>query len=140
MPYPPQLKILFLITNCYRKWPIKSFLEILKFSWSKPSEWLFSLDSYIISVGSIIISKLHSILAKSNLLAHNNKSQICYCCKISLQNELTQFSSKLEGKNSIPFVYKNMNSKPSDFEVFWFTALIHITWLIVILNLNLILL
>ena len=25
------------------------------------------------------ISKLHSILAVANLLAHNNKSQICYC-------------------------------------------------------------
>ena len=32
--------------------------------------------------------------------------------------ELKQFSSKLEGKNNIPFVYKNRNSKPSDFEVF----------------------
>ena len=32
------------------------------------------------------ISKLHSILAVANLLAHNNKSQICYCGQISLQN------------------------------------------------------
>ena len=32
------------------------------------------------------ISKLHSILAIANLLAHNNKSQICYCGQISLQN------------------------------------------------------
>ena len=31
------------------------------------------------------ISKLHSILAVANLLAHNNKSQICYCGQISLQ-------------------------------------------------------
>ena len=31
------------------------------------------------------ISKLHSILAVANLLAHNNKSQICYCSQISLQ-------------------------------------------------------
>ena len=30
------------------------------------------------------ISKLHSILA--NLLAHNNKSQFCYCGLISLQS------------------------------------------------------
>ena len=32
------------------------------------------------------ISKLHSILAVANLLAHNNKSQICYCSQISLQS------------------------------------------------------
>ena len=30
-------------------------------------------------------SKLHSIVAVANLLAHNNKSQICYCGQISLQ-------------------------------------------------------
>ena len=28
------------------------------------------------------ISKLHSILAVANLLAHNNISQICYCGQI----------------------------------------------------------
>ena len=32
------------------------------------------------------ISKLDSILAVANLLAHNNKSQICYCGQISLQS------------------------------------------------------
>ena len=32
------------------------------------------------------ISKLHSILAVANLLAHNKISQICYCGQISLQN------------------------------------------------------
>ena len=32
------------------------------------------------------ISRLHSILAVVNLLAHNNKSQICYCGQISLQS------------------------------------------------------
>ena len=32
------------------------------------------------------ISKLHSILAIANLLAHNNKNQICYCGQISLQS------------------------------------------------------
>ena len=32
------------------------------------------------------IWKLHSILAVANLLAHNNKSQICYCGQISLQS------------------------------------------------------
>ena len=29
---------------------------------------------------------VHSILAVANLLAHNNKSQICYCGQISLQS------------------------------------------------------
>ena len=32
------------------------------------------------------ISKLHSIIAEANLLANNNKSQICYCGQISLQS------------------------------------------------------
>ena len=32
------------------------------------------------------ISKLHSILAVANLLAHNNISHICYCDQISLQS------------------------------------------------------
>ena len=32
------------------------------------------------------VSKLHSILVVANLLAHNNKSQICYCGQISLQS------------------------------------------------------
>ena len=32
------------------------------------------------------ILKPHSILAVANLLAHNNKSQICYCGQISLQS------------------------------------------------------
>ena len=31
-------------------------------------------------------SKLRSILAVANLLAHNNESQICYCDQISLQS------------------------------------------------------
>ena len=32
------------------------------------------------------ISKLHSFFAVVNLLAHNKKSQICYCGQISLQS------------------------------------------------------
>ena len=32
------------------------------------------------------ISKLHSISPVVNLLAHNNKSQICYCGQISVQS------------------------------------------------------
>ena len=32
------------------------------------------------------ISKLHSILAVANLLAHNKIRQICYCGQISLQS------------------------------------------------------
>ena len=35
---------------------------------------------------SLPISKLHSILAITNLLAHNNISQICYWGQISLQS------------------------------------------------------
>ena len=37
-------------------------------------------------VFTLSILKLHSILAVANLLAHNNKSQICYCGQISLQS------------------------------------------------------
>ena len=32
------------------------------------------------------ISNLHSILAVANLLAHNNKSKICYCGQMLSQN------------------------------------------------------
>ena len=32
--------------------------------------------------------QLHAILAEANLLACNNKSQICYCGQISLQSAL----------------------------------------------------
>ena len=35
---------------------------------------------------SLPISKLHSIVAVVNLLAHNNKSQICYYGQISLES------------------------------------------------------
>ena len=39
-----------------------------------------TIDSKINVLGSYLpISKLHSILAVANLLAHNNISQICYC-------------------------------------------------------------
>ena len=38
------------------------------------------------------ISKLHSIIAVANLLAHNNKSQICYCGQISLQSAAVNWS------------------------------------------------
>ena len=38
------------------------------------------------------ISKLRSILAVVNLLAHNNISQICYCDQISLQSAEVNFS------------------------------------------------
>ena len=37
------------------------------------------------------ISKLHSILAAANLLAHNNISQICYCGQVSLQSTAVIF-------------------------------------------------
>ena len=47
------------------------------------------------------ILKLHLILAISNLLAHNNKSQICYCGQISLQSAAVNcsFSSDTIGGN-----------------------------------------
>ena len=38
------------------------------------------------------ISKLHSILAVANLLAHNNKSQICYCGQISMHSAAAKCS------------------------------------------------
>ena len=38
------------------------------------------------------ISKPHSILAVANLLAHNNKSQICYWGQISLQSAAVNYS------------------------------------------------
>ena len=33
-----------------------------------------------------MLTKQHTILAAANLLAHNNKSQICHCGQISLQS------------------------------------------------------
>ena len=54
------------------------------------------------------ISKLHSILAVANLLAHNNKSQICYCGQISLQSAAVNCSfSDTFGGN----IYFNMRFK-----------------------------
>ena len=43
------------------------------------------------------ISKLHSIFAVANLLAHNNIGKICYCGLISLQSVAVNcsFSDKL---------------------------------------------
>ena len=38
------------------------------------------------------ISKLYSILAVANLLAHNNISQICYCGQNSLQSAAINYS------------------------------------------------
>ena len=38
------------------------------------------------------ISKLHSILAVTNLFAHSNISQICYCGQISIQCAAVNFS------------------------------------------------
>ena len=38
------------------------------------------------------ILKLHSILVVANLLAHNNKSKICYCGQISLQSAVVNCS------------------------------------------------
>ena len=41
------------------------------------------------------ISKLHSISAVANLLAHNNISQICYCGQISLQSAAVNFGNNI---------------------------------------------
>ena len=51
------------------------------------------------------ISKLHSILAEANLLAHNNISQICYCGQISLQSAAVNccFSDNLTPLG-VPFI------------------------------------
>ena len=51
------------------------------------------------------ISKLHSILAEANLLAHNNKSQICYCDQISFQSAAVNcsFSENLTPLG-VPFI------------------------------------
>ena len=38
------------------------------------------------------ISKLHSILAVANILAHNNISQICYCGQVSLLSDVVNCS------------------------------------------------
>ena len=48
----------------------------------------------------LLISKLHSILAVANLLAHNNVSQICYCGQISLQSAAVNCSFS---ENLTPF-------------------------------------
>ena len=64
-----------------------------------------------------LISKLHSILAVANLLAHNNKSQICYCSQISLQSDVVNCSFSdsltplgvtliLPETNKIPKIFK----------------------------------
>ena len=45
------------------------------------------------------ISKLLSILAIANLLAHNNRSQICYCGQISLQSAAVNWQSDFFGGN-----------------------------------------
>ena len=52
------------------------------------------------------ISKLHSILAVANLLAHNNKSQICYCGQILLQSAAVNcsFSNNLTPLRGVTFI------------------------------------
>ena len=57
------------------------------------------------------ISKLHSILAVANLLAHNNKSQICYCGQISLQSAAVNCSfSDTFGGNIMGLVWKQAST------------------------------
>ena len=73
---------------------------MLKFCEYKKQVFQLILESTIASKinvtpkgGCLPISKLHSILAVANLLAHNNKSQICYCGQISLQSAAVNCSS-----------------------------------------------
>ena len=53
------------------------------------------------------ISNLHSILAVANLLAHNNKSHICYCGQISLQSAAVNNSFFSFSDNLTPFEGNN---------------------------------
>ena len=55
------------------------------------------------------ILKLHSILAVTNLLAHNSISQICYCDQISLQSNAVKcsFSENLTALG-VPFLLLEM--------------------------------
>ena len=57
------------------------------------------------------ISKLHSILAVAILLAHNNKSRICYCGQISLQSDAAScsFSDNLTHLG-VPFILLAMTN------------------------------
>ena len=59
------------------------------------------------------ISKLHSILAVPNLLAHNNISQFCYCGQISLQSAAVNcsFSGNFGGVSFImlAIIYINLS-------------------------------
>ena len=65
------------------------------------------------------ISKLHSILAVANLLAHNNKSQICYCGQISLQSATVNcsFSDNLTPLG-VPFILLAM-AKQVRAQIIW---------------------
>ena len=57
------------------------------------------------------ISKLLSILSVANLLAHNNKSQICYCGQISLQSAAVNctFSDTFGG--NIIYIYIHTHTR-----------------------------
>ena len=68
-------------------------------------QWIIKFHSFIFFLCTIVskingtpicvylsISKLHSILAVANLLAHNNISQICYSGQISLQSAAVKCS------------------------------------------------
>ena len=50
------------------------------------------------------ISKLHSILAVVNLIAHNNISQICYCGQISLQSAAVNCSFSDNLTHEVSFI------------------------------------
>ena len=50
------------------------------------------------------ISKVPSILAVANLLAHNNKSRICYCGQILLQSAILFITALFLTLSWVPFI------------------------------------
>ena len=72
--------ILFIVYNSFFNAQFEECLAI--------DRLVLSLAKYMVppKVFTFQISKLHSILAIANLLAHNNISQICYCGQFSLQS------------------------------------------------------
>ena len=55
------------------------------------------------------ISKLHSILAVANLLAHDNISQICYCSQIHYKDQ--QLTAVLLTTMGVLFILLAMEHK-----------------------------
>ena len=71
--------------SCMRKWR-DNYFHIHRNPCSTSTMHIASKINVTPKCVYLPISKLHSILAVANLLAHNNISQICYCGQISLQS------------------------------------------------------